>query len=270
MRRFVPTFASVAVIALLLPQAACAQLQSLTGEAAPPAGAPVMAASVNPNSIQPETTLEISAQASVKREPDIAYLSAGVQVERNTAAEAMAAQAEAMTGVFKALEKAGVAKKDMQTSNLSLWPRYDYVEVQQPDGTKRGEQRLAGYTVSNQLTIKVRDLDNLGKTMDSLINAGGNTFNGVSFALDDASEAQDEARREAMADALARARLYADAAGLRVLRIVKISEGGSYTPQPVPMMRAEMAMADAAISTPIASGEVGYDAYVNVLFELGR
>ncbi|MEZ5946293.1 MAG: SIMPL domain-containing protein [Hyphomonas sp.] len=272
MRPFLPTFASVAVIALLLPQAACAQLQALTEEAPPPMSAPAMTAqSVNPNSIQPETTLEISAQASVKREPDIAYLSTGVQVERKTAAEAMAAQAEAMSGVFKALEKAGIAKKDMQTSNLSLYPRYDYIEVRDKDGSMRGEQRLAGYTASNQLTVKVRDLDNLGKTMDSLINAGGNTFSGVSFALEDASEAQDEARRKAMTDAVARANLYAGAAGLRVLRIVKITEGGGYSPQPVPMMRqAEMAMADASFSTPVAGGEVGYDAYVNVMFELGR
>ena len=250
-----------------MPQAACAQLEAMSQEAAP--ALPVT--SVNPNSIQPETTLEINTQASVSREPDIAYLSTGVQVERKTAAEAMSAQAEAMNGVFDALKAAGVAAKDMQTSNLSLWPRYDYVELRQKDGTVQHQQRLAGYTASNQLTVKVRDLDNLGATMDSLVNAGGNTFNGVSFALDDDSGVQDEARRKAMADALARAKLYADAAGLRVVRIVKITEGGSYSPQPMMMARKAEAMAmDGAAPTPVAGGEVEYTANVSVLFQLGK
>ena len=266
MRRFVTPISSLFALALIVPQAACAQLQAMSQEAAP-----VAAASVNPNSIQPETTLEINAEASVSREPDIAYLSAGVQVERKTAAEAMSAQAEAMNGVFDALKTAGVAAKDMQTSNLSLWPRYDYVELRQKDGTVQHQQRLAGYTASNQLTVKVRDLDNLGATMDSLVNAGGNTFNGVSFALDDDSGVQDEARRKAMADALARAKLYADAAGLRVVRIVKITEGGSYSPQPMMMARKAEAMAmDGAAPTPVAGGEVEYQANVNVLFQLGK
>lgn len=266
MRRFLPIITSTAALVLILPQAACAQMQGLTQSAAPAVVGPYQA----PNSIQPETTLSISAQATVKREPDIAYITAGVQEQRETATEAMAAQAKSMTGVFDALEKAGVAKKDMQTSNFSLSPRYEYFQIKQKDGSTRGEQRLVGYIASNQLTIKVRDLDNLGTTLDSLVGAGGNTFNGLSFALDDDAEVMDEARREAMADARARADLYAKAAGLKVLRIVTISESGGYAPSPIPMARMKEAMAMDAVSTPVAGGEVGYSATVNVLFELGR
>ncbi|MCA8901713.1 MAG: SIMPL domain-containing protein [Hyphomonas sp.] len=267
MRRLIPLMTSALVLALILPQAACAQMQALTQQAAPMStGHPMM----NHNSIQPETTLQISAEASIKREPDIAYISAGVREERATAADAMAAQAKSMTSVFDALAKAGVAKKDMQTSSLSLSPRYDYVQVKISDGTTRGEQRLAGYVAANQLTVKVRDLDTLGGTLDSLVRAGGNTLNGVSFALDDDSEVRDEARREAMKSAMARADLYAKAAGLKVLRIVTIDEGGVYMPQPAPMARRmEMAAAD-SYETPMAGGEVGYTASVSVLFELGK
>lgn len=224
----------------------------------------------HPNSIPPETTLNISAEATVRREPDIAYITAGVTEERKTAGEAMKAQAAAMTGVFKAVEAAGVNRKDMQTSGLSLSPRYDYIEVQIKEGETRGEQRLAGYVASNQLTVRVRDLDNLGKTIDSLVSAGGNTFSGVSFALDEDGEARNEARRLAMTDALAKGELYASAAGLRIARIVTINEG--YEQKSAPMPIARMAMADASMeqSTPVAGGEVSFIASVSVMFELAK
>ena len=268
MRRILPLLASSAAMALILPQVACAQMPNM---ALSQQTAPAMVSAYGaPNSIQPETTLAISAEATVKREPDIAFINAGVQEDAATASEAMAAQAMSMTGVFDALEKAGVAKKDMQTSNFSLWPRYTYVETKQKDGTTLGEQKLIGYTASNQLTVKVRDLDNLGKTLDSLVKAGGNTFNGLEFALDEDADVRDEARRKAMTDARARADLYAEAAGLRVLRIVTINESGGYSPSPMPMARmAEAKMAD-SYSTPVAGGEVGYSASVNVVFELGQ
>ncbi len=220
----------------------------------------------HPNSIQPETTLNISAESTIMAEPDIAFLTAGVESEAKTAQAAMSANARAMNGVFDALKKAGVARKDMQTSNFSLHPRYDYIKS--ITGSNSGQRRLAGYTVSNQLTVKVRDLDNLGATMDALVNAGGNTFSGIRFALDNDKGVRDQARSEAMKEALAKAELYASAAGYKVARIVTISEGGDYNPQPM----REMAMARMADSapTPIASGEVGYTSRVNVMFELKR
>lgn len=267
MRRFLPLITSTAALALIVPQAACAQMQ---GPALGLTQQSVAGAYQAPNSIQPETTLSISAQSTVKREPDIAFINAGVQAEGETATAAMESQAKSMTGVFDALEKAGIAKKDMQTSNFSLWPRYNYIETKLKDGSSRGEQKLIGYTASNQLTIKVRDLDNLGSTLDSLVKAGGNTFNGLNFALDDDAEVRDEARRKAMADARARADLYAEAAGLRVMRIVTISESGNYSPSPMPMARMQEAKMADAVSTPMAGGEVGYSTTVNVVFELGQ
>ena len=157
-----PAASLLAALALAITPAACAEQSAAQG--ANMTG--------HPNSIQPETTLNISAEATIKSEPDIAWLSAGVESEAKTASAAMTANARAMNGVFDALAKAGVAKKDMQTSNFSLHPRYDYIKS--ITGSSSGQRRLAGYTVSNQLTVKVRDLDNLGKTMDALVNAGGN------------------------------------------------------------------------------------------------
>lgn len=265
MRRIVPLLTSSFALAFVVPQVACAQMPAMAQSAAPG----IAGAYDHPNSIQPETTLSISAEATVKHAPDIAYITVGVQEDAKTAAEAMAAQAKSMNGVFDALSKAGIEKKNMQTSNFSLSPRYDYYTVTEKDGTQRGEQRLVGYTSSNMLTVKVSDLDNLGKTLDSLVSAGGNQFNGLRFALEDDEPVMDEARLQAMTDAMSRAKLYADAAGLRVTRIVTINESGGYTPQPMPMARMKFAEADVA-SSPVAGGEVGYSASVNVVFELGQ
>ena len=216
----------------------------------------------HPNSIQPETTLSISAEGSVNREPDIAFLNAGVQTQGETAQTAMSANAAAMNGVFDALEAANVDRKDMQTSNFSLQPQYDYSNRQsgQPP-------RLTGYQASNQLTVRVRDLDTLGETMDALVGAGGNTFSGLRFALEDDRAAKNAARDIAMKEAIARAELYAAASGYEVARVVTISESGGYSPQPMAMM-AQARSAES--STPIASGEVGYSVSVNVTFELRK
>lgn len=256
------TMSAIALVMALAP-AACAQ-----GAAAytAPAGSAQM---VHPNSIQPETTIQVSAEARVDRAPDIAFVTAGVTAERATAKEAMDAQSAAMNGVFTALRAAGIADRDMQTSGLSLQPRYDYVETAGRDGVKRGEQKLAGYVAANQVTVRVRDLARLGDTLDSLVSSGGNTLSGVNFAIDDDKEVRNEARSKAMKDAIAKAELYATAAGLRVTRIVTISEGYEHTPQPMPMARMSMA-SDMMESTPVAGGEVGVTANVSVLFELTK
>jgi uncharacterized protein len=220
---------------------------------------------VNPNSIQPETTLSITANGDVTRQPDIAWITAGVQNEAKTAREAVAANARDMAGVMSALKAAGIADKDVQTSNFSLNPRYDYVK----EGSTSGRQVLAGYTVSNQVTAKVSKLDALGATLDALVSAGGNTIHGIRFALDNDKPAIDEARRQAMQAAVQRANLYAEAAGYKVTRIVSINESSqSFEPQPKVFMAR--AMAAEASPTPIASGELTFSASVTVLFELKK
>ena len=189
---------SLAIAALFLAAAPVACAQMPFAFAATPLLASPAAMTVNPNSIQPETTLQINAESKINRAPDIAYITAGVTEERATASEAMTAQAAAMNGVFSALEKAGIAKKDMQTSGLSLYPRYDYIEVKQRDGSVRGEQKLGGYVATNNITARVRNLDTLGATIDRLVKAGSNTFSGVSFAIEDDKQIKNDARAQAM------------------------------------------------------------------------
>jgi len=255
--RLAGPLAALCVLAVPVACAQSAQTQPLSNER------PMTA---HPNSIQPETTLAINATGEVMAEPDIAFISTGVQSEARTAEAAMAENRAAMNGVFEALRAAGLEDRDIQTSNFSLSPVYDYVEREDGRGN---EQVLRGYRVSNQVTAKVSDLSTLGETLDAVVTSGGNTFNGIRFALDDDTGVRNEARRRAMAEAMARAELYADAAGYRVARIVSINEyesrGG-----PQPMMEMAMARSMADQSTPVSGGEVGYTIQVNVTFELAR
>ena len=219
-----------------------------------PPGMPAM------SSIQHETTITLMGRGSIEQAPDVAMINVGVQVEAKTAAEAMAQQATNMNGVFAAVKAAGIADRDMQTGNMSLNPVYEYPNNARP--------RLTGYQASNSITIKVRKLDTLGKTLDAVVKGGGNTINGISFSVDQPDKFQNEARVEAIKDAAAKAELYAQAVGYKVKRIVTISEQEFYPQPPMPVM---MRMQDmAAEATPIAAGEVSLVQTVNVVFELTK
>lgn len=213
------------------------------------------------------TLLSVNAEARSFRKPDLAVFSAGVTSQGKTAAEALAANSADMNRVLAALKKAGIADRDIQTNNLSLNPLYA-PQVVRPDGRiENPEPRIIGYQVNNQVSVKQRKLADFGKVLDTLVSVGANQVNGPSFELDDSDAAMDEARAAAMAKARQRAELYAKAAGLKVKRIVSISESGGYSP-PMPVMYAK-AMAEAA-PPPIAAGEVGLTATVAVQFELAQ
>jgi hypothetical protein len=213
------------------------------------------------SSIQPETTITLNGKGTVDHAPDIATISVGVNVEAATASLAMTQQAEQMNGVFNAVKGAGVAERDMQTSSLSLNPVYDYPPNQRP--------RLRAYNASNQITIKVRDLKNLGKTLDAVVKAGGNTINGISFGIDKPEQFQNDARVKAIQDAAAKAELYAKAVGYKVKRIVTVTEN-DFTPHPPQPMMMRMQVNDAAAATPVAEGEVSLEQNVSVTFELSK
>lgn len=231
-----------------------------------PGYAMAQTASLVPAIAQGSTLLTVSADGRSTRTPDLAVFSAGVTTQGSTAGEAMSANAAAMNKVFAALKKAGIADKDVQTSNINLNPVYGQPVIG-PNGQMVQEPRIIGYQANNSVSVKQRNLKAMGGVLDALVAAGANNVNGPSFQVDDVDAAQDEARVAAMTKARARANLYARAAGLRVVRVISISEGGGYAPPPMPVMYAKAQMADAA-PTPIAVGEVESQVNVTVQFEL--
>ena len=173
-------------------------------------------------------TITVTGSATINVVPDMATVSLGVTTTGDTAGAAMATNNEAVSAAIARLIAAKVADRDMQTSSLSVNPNW----VTNAAGTG---QEVKGYIASNQLTVQVRSLEATGSILDAAITDGANTLNGLTFGLQDQRPVEDQARKEAVADALARAKLYAEAAGEKLGPIVSISEGGGYVP-PVPMM----------------------------------
>jgi uncharacterized protein len=206
------------------------------------------------------TRLDIVAQGSVKRVPDVAIISAGVVTTARDAKSAMASNATAMARVLTALRGAGVADRDMATAQVSLNAQYRYVENQAPIVT--------GYQANNSVTVRFRDIAKSGAILDALVAAGANQINGPTLTLDKPEAAQDEARADAIKIARARAELYAKAAGLTVKRIVAISET-SIASGPMPMNYARTQMAEASAKSEVVPGEQDVGVTVTVTFELG-
>lgn len=214
------------------------------------------------------TTLTLSSYGETRTAPDQATISLGVTTQAPTAATALAQNRIKMTAVISAIRAQGVAERDIQTSGLDLSPQYTYPRG--PNGQTQGPPRVTAYQVSNQVTVLVRDLTKLGPAVDAVVGSGANQVNGISFGLANADSRADEARRLAVANIARKAELYATAAGLRVVRLVTLSESGGYTPRP-PMVMMRQTMAEAAdASTPVQPGEVGVRVDVTAVYELAR
>ena len=205
------------------------------------------------------TRLDITARGDVRRIPDVAVISAGVTTNAADAASAMQDNANRMSRVLAALKKAGVASRDVSTSSINLSPQYRYVENQAPV--------IVGYQASNQVTVRFRDIAKSGTILDALVKEGSNQINGPMLTIDKPEAAQDEARMAAIKAARARASLYATALGMKVVRVVSISESEGYSGGPVPVM-AMRSMDAAAEKTEIMPGEQSVTVNVSVVFEL--
>ena len=209
---------------------------------------------------KPLRTISLSGHGEVRMAPDLAIVTVGVMSSAATAREALDANTKSMEGVMAALKDASIELRDIQTSNFSVNPRYDYGQnnAQPP--------KVIGYDVSNNVTITVRKLDGLGAVLDQVVSSGSNQINGVQFQVSRPEAATDEARKLAVADALRKANVYTVASGVTLGQIVSLSEGGGYQP-PVPVfktMRAEAVSAD----VPVAQGEQTIAVDVNFTWEI--
>ena len=202
------------------------------------------------------TRLDVVATGEVTRVPDIVRINAGVVTQAPTAVEAIRQNAERMARVRAALRRAGVAERDIQTSSISLQPDYRYAENRPPE--------LTGYRAGNEVNVRFRDIANSGRILDALVAEGANQINGPNLGIDRPEAALDEARTQALANARARAELYARALGMRVRRVLFVSETGA-PPSPVPMLRMQ---AERDSATQIVPGEQVLSVSLTVGFEL--
>jgi uncharacterized protein YggE len=201
-------------------------------------------------------TVTVAGTGSVSATPDQAEITTGVVTQAPTAAQALAANSQAMERLLQSLGTLGIGPRDVQTTNISVSPQRRPPKEGQPP-------EITGYEVTNQIRVKVRDLSRLGRVVDQQVSQGANLVYGIHFGLQEPNPLLDEARKRAMADARRKAELYATAAGLRIGRVLVVRESGVTPPRPEPTPRVTMSAA-----VPVAPGEQEIQASVTVTFTL--
>jgi len=204
--------------------------------------------------------ISVNGEGKAAASPDMAVIQTGVVTYQPTATEALSANNEAIEKILDVLKTFKIASKDIQTSGFNVSPEY------KRDERGRTQPEIIGYRVTNQVSVKVRNLADLGNVLDSLVRAGSNQLSGVSFGLEDPTSILNQARNRAVGDASSRAQLYAQAAGVRLGKVLTISEQPVEIPQPRGFVRA-MAM-ESVSSVPVATGEQEFQVRIHMVFGL--
>ncbi|MES2014630.1 MAG: SIMPL domain-containing protein [Patescibacteria group bacterium] len=214
--------------------------------------------------------ITVTGEGKVSAAPDIATISFSISEDADTSAHAQDAAAKKVNVALQLLKNLKVADKDVKTSSYNIFPRYS-----QPTpcyGTApcvyNQEQKIIGFTASETVEVKVRNIDDTGKVLSALGDAGVTNLYGPNFSVDKQDDLKAEARKEAIEKARTQAKQLASALGVRIVRVVNYSENGAY---PVVYMKTGMMSAGAAparedISTPTGENEIVVD--VSVTYEI--
>lgn len=209
-------------------------------------------------------TISVTGQGESYGKPDVAEVNAGVQTFAATVVEASRQNQAIVDRIFAALKKAGIAEKDMQTADYSIWPEQEW-----PRGETDRQPRITGYRVSNTVHVKVREIGAIGEVLAAVTDAGANSIHGIRFSVDDTDALEADARRLAMDDARARAESLASLAGVELGEVQSISMSSTPGfPRPYASARV-MEMADAGAPVPgIAPGEQSVTVNLHVSYAI--
>ena len=212
-------------------------------------------------------SMQITGHGEVRAAPDTAYVTSGVTSQAATAKEALDLNNADMAKLIETLKNAGIESEDIQTSGFSVSPNYVYSDARDQNGYQL-PPKIVGYTVSNGVTVHVRDLTILGSVLDQAVTVGANQISGINFAVEDPTELYNEARKAAFADARSKAELYAEAAGVELGALALVSEQINYAPPQPYMFKAEAAMAADRSMVPVEVGSLTFSIDVNVNWDL--
>ncbi len=191
----------------------------------------------------------------VKRAPDRAWVTIAAESRAKTPAEVQKLNADAMSAVMQKLKGVGLPAEAIRTAAYELRPEFDYAN---------NRQTLRGYVARNAVEVRVDDLPKLGEVLDVAVGAGATSVSGIRFDLKDRTNAEQTALQRAVADAKAQADTAAQAAGMKVDRVVRIEvhrDASMPPPRPMMAMRAEMAV---SAEPPMAPGELEIKASVTI------
>jgi uncharacterized protein YggE len=204
--------------------------------------------------------ITVSGMGSVTAKPDLAKVDVGVFSEGQSVSAVQGDSTSKMNAMIDALKTLGITDADIQTSNYNLQPKIDWSD---------NKQRVIGYTLTQTVNVKVRDLAKVGDVLESATSHGANQIYGVQFTIDDPTSIQDEARVKAIKEAQKKADALADAVGLHIVKVVSFSEAGGFEP-PYPMQYAagDLASAVKNVAPQIEAGSLDVKMNVSVTFEV--
>lgn len=218
-------------------------------------------------------SITVMGEGEISSVPDIASFTFAVSAEAGTVADAQKEVTEKMDVILPALKNLGIEEKDIKTSDYSIYPRYSYTQAACREGfCPPGRQVLDGYTASHNVTVKVRDTEKAGEALTLVGEMGATNVSGISFTTDDPDELRNEARKKAIADAKAKARVLADQLDVRLVRIVSYSDNSFYPPVPYPAygmgggVAMEQAMDAKVANIPVGENETTVN--VTLVYEI--
>jgi uncharacterized protein YggE len=220
------------------------------------ASAPVQAAA---EETTPKKTINVSGQSKVSATPDFATITLGVVTEDKDAKTAQKANAASMDKVIDSIKALGISEDDIKTVNYSINPKYDYNKT-------TGVSSIIGYSVSNNVSVTVKDIDKTGSVIDAAADSGVNTSSSISFGISNYEDYYNTALKNAVLAAKKKANTVADALDVKLKDPITVNEGGGYNPltnYAVYDMRAEGLNA----ATPIQAGSIEITAYVSIVYE---
>lgn len=224
------------------------------------------------------SSIVVEGKGEVQAVPDIATVTFSIRKEGKTVKEAQDEVSKVEKLALDSLKTNNVADKDVKTSNASFYPKYEYkydypklapCTIEYGCPPQNGKNVIVGYEASESITVKVRNVDTVGKVMQDLGTVGVSDLNGPNFAIDDEETLKTEARAKAIDDAKSKAEVLAKDLGVRLVRIVSFNESGSY--YPMPMYASGAMMKDAvAESAPaqVPKGENTITSNVTITYEI--
>lgn len=213
----------------------------------------------------PTANIIVNGTGHVLVNPDVAIVQFGAQATQPTLNDATTDVSNRISAILSIVKGMGVSDNDIKTVSYSISPQYNQIK------NNNETPRIVGYSVSNIVQVKIRKLDNVGKIVDAAVNAGANTLGGLTFTIDDSSKAEADARKQAVQNAMDKAKQLTDAAGVKLGEMIYISENVN-SPQPLSnrFFGAAPAAADSVGPGPVQSGQLEVSVNVEIHYTIGK
>ncbi len=216
--------------------------------------------SVNSSVTNKTDIFTVTGEGTFSVQPDIAYVDVGIQKTASTVKQAQSQINESMNKIISGLKTLGVDSKNIQTSQYTINPNYDW---------SSSVQKITGYSANTQLKIKITDIDKINEIIDSATANGANQVNNITFDIENREDAENSARKEAVAEANRKAEAVARAAGFKLGKIISYSENSNDNLlRPITYAVKSMSVANESASTNVQTGNEEIKIIVNLSYQI--